>query len=42
MGVDADHSLRVSVGWSTTAADAESFLDALPAVVERLRALRAG
>jgi cysteine desulfurase len=42
MGVDADHSLRVSVGWSTTPADVESFLDALPAVVERLRALRAG
>jgi cysteine desulfurase len=42
MGVDADHSLRVSVGWSSVPADVESFLDALPAVVERLRALRAG
>jgi cysteine desulfurase len=42
MGVDADHSLRVSVGWSTTAEDIEAFLDAFPAVVDRLRALRAG
>jgi len=42
MGVDADHSLRVSVGWSTTDADVDAFLDAFPAVVDRLRALRAG
>jgi cysteine desulfurase len=42
MGVDADHSLRVSVGWSTTVADIDAFLDALPAVVDRLRELRAG
>lgn len=42
MGVDADHSLRVSVGWSSTDADVDVFLDALPAVVSRLRALRAG
>jgi len=42
MGVDADHSLRVSVGWDTTDADVDAFLDAFPAVVDRLRALRAG
>ena len=42
MGVDADHSLRVSVGWSSTAKDVDAFLDAFPAVVDRLRALRAG
>ena len=42
MGVDADHSLRVSVGWSSTADDVDAFLDAFPAVVDRLRALRAG
>jgi cysteine desulfurase len=42
MGVDADHSLRVSVGWSSTAEDVEAFLDTFPAVVDRLRALRAG
>jgi cysteine desulfurase len=42
MGVDADHSLRVSVGWSSTAEDVEAFLEAFPAVVDRLRALRAG
>jgi cysteine desulfurase len=40
MGVEADHSLRVSVGWSTTDADIEAFRAAFPAVVERLRALR--
>jgi cysteine desulfurase len=40
MGVDADHSLRVSVGWSSTDADIDAFLDALPQVVGRLRALR--
>jgi cysteine desulfurase len=42
MGVDADHSLRVSVGWSSTTEDIDAFLDAFPAVVDRLRALRAG
>lgn len=41
MGVDADHSLRVSVGWSSTEADIDAFLAALPEVVTRLRALRA-
>jgi cysteine desulfurase len=40
MGVDAERSLRASVGWSTTDADVEAFCDALPHVVERLRALR--
>jgi cysteine desulfurase len=42
MGVDADHSLRVSVGWSSVPEDVDAFLDAFPAVVNRLRALRAG
>jgi cysteine desulfurase len=42
MGVDADHSLRVSVGWSSTAEDVDAFLDAFPSVVDRLRALRVG
>ena len=41
MGVDADRSVRVSVGWSTTGDDVAAFCDALPRVVERLRALRA-
>jgi cysteine desulfurase len=40
MGVDADHSLRLSVGWSTSDADIDAATDALPKVVERLRALR--
>lgn len=39
MGVEADRSLRVSVGWSTTDADIDAFLDALPDVIGRLRAL---
>ncbi len=39
MGVDAHHSLRVSVGWNTVAADVEALLDALPDVLGRLRAL---
>ena len=40
MGVDADHSLRVSVGWSTTDRDVEAFVDAFPRVVSQLRSLR--
>ena len=39
MGVDAHRSLRVSVGWDTTDADIDAFLDALPAVIGRLRRL---
>ena len=41
MGVDADRSLRASVGWSSTDADVDAFVDAFPVVVERLRGLRA-
>ncbi len=40
MGLDASRSLRVSVGWSTTDADVEAFLAALPPVLDHLRALR--
>jgi cysteine desulfurase len=40
MGVEAERSLRLSVGWSTTDIDIELALSALPAVIERLRALR--
>jgi cysteine desulfurase len=40
MGVDAEHSLRLSVGWSTTDADIDAAVAALPGVIERLRALR--
>jgi len=39
MGVDAHHSLRLSVGWSTTDADVDVALDALPGILEGLRAL---
>jgi len=41
MGVAAERSLRVSVGWSTTDDDVDAFARALPEVVRRLRGLRA-
>jgi len=40
MGVDADRSLRASVGWSTVDDDVEAFATAFPGIVERLRRLR--
>lgn len=40
MGVDAERSLRLSVGWSTGEADLEAFDAAFGAVVEGLRSLR--
>ena len=40
MGVDANHSLRISVGWSTTDADLAAFGSAFSDVVAALRALR--
>jgi cysteine desulfurase len=40
MGADAERSLRVSVGWSTTDADVEAFGGAFATVVEGLRRLR--
>lgn len=42
MGVDAHRSLRLSVGWSTTDADVDRALEALPLTIDRLRALAAG
>lgn len=42
MGVDAQRSLRISVGWNTTDADIDALLDALPGVLDRLRSLRSG
>lgn len=42
MGVDAERSLRVSVGWSTVDEDVERFATAFPSVIEKLRALRGG
>ncbi|MGZ4683370.1 MAG: cysteine desulfurase family protein, partial [Acidimicrobiales bacterium] len=39
MGVDADRSLRLSVGWSSTGDDVDAVLTALPAVMDRLRSL---
>jgi cysteine desulfurase len=42
MGVDAERSLRPSVGWSTTDADIAAFATAFPEVVSKLRALRGG
>jgi cysteine desulfurase len=39
MGVDAHHSLRLSVGWSSTDADIDAALEALPGILADLRAL---
>jgi cysteine desulfurase len=39
MGVDAHHSLRLSVGWSSTEADIDAALSALPDILRDLRAL---
>lgn len=40
MGVEADRSLRISVGWSTTDADVAAFSERLPVVVDQLRSLQ--
>ena len=40
MGVDAERSLRISTGWSTTDADVDRLLVDLPAVLDALRAYR--
>jgi cysteine sulfinate desulfinase/cysteine desulfurase-like protein len=40
MGVDAERSLRLSVGWSTTDDDVDAFGAVFGDVVARLRALR--
>ena len=39
MGVDAHRSLRISVGWSSTDADIDALLTALPDVISSLRRL---
>lgn len=39
MGVDAQRSLRISVGWDTTGTDIDRLLVALPDVIGRLRSL---
>ena len=40
MGLDADRSLRLSVGWSTTDADIQRFAECFGPVLGELRALR--
>ena len=40
MGVEAERSLRLSVGWSTSDDDVAAFCQAFPAVVGHLRSLR--
>jgi cysteine desulfurase len=42
MGLDADRSLRISVGWSTTDSDISALATALPEAVDQLRSLRRG
>ena len=39
MGVDAHHSLRISVGWNTNGDDIDALLTALPEVISELRLL---
>ena len=41
MEVEADRSLRASVGWCSTGDDVDAFLAAFPEVVAALRSLRA-
>ena len=41
MGLDAERSIRVSVGWSTTEADIDRFTEHFGIVIDALRALRA-
>lgn len=40
MGADAERSLRLSVGWSSTAQEVDSALGLLDEVLAELRALR--
>ncbi len=40
MGIEAERSLRLSVGWSTSPDDVDAFARAFPGVVARLRSLR--
>ena len=40
MGADADHSLRVSVGWTSTGADIDRLLELFPGIIDRMRGLR--
>ena len=40
MGYDGQRSLRISVGWSTTEADVDALLSAVPQVLNDLRSLR--
>ena len=40
MGLDAERSIRVSVGWSTTDADVDRFTEHFGTVINDLRALR--
>jgi cysteine desulfurase len=40
MGADPSHSLRISVGWTTTDEDGAAFVDTFARVVSELRALR--
>jgi cysteine desulfurase len=42
MGVNAERSLRLSVGWSTTDEEVDLAVHVLPRVIERLRALATG
>lgn len=40
MGANADQSLRISVGWTTTDPEVDRLLDVFPGIIERMRGLR--
>lgn len=40
MGADADHALRVSTGWNSTAADVDRLIAELPGIIDSMRRLR--
>ncbi len=40
MGANADHALRVSTGWNTTADDIDRLVAELPGIIDRMRGLR--
>lgn len=42
MGVDAHHSLRISVGWSSSDTEVDHLLSTLPTVLDDLRSLTSG
>ncbi len=42
LGLDGNHSLRISVGWNTTQASVDALLAVVPEVLAGLRSLKNG